>query len=137
MRHALGLVGDAEPDLDQVEQTHPQWVTFWQEAHAALGGPAYWRQLLREMWPMWMTPHDYAEAEFRRISAPTLVLLGDRDETIPVEDAVALYRLLPRAELAIVPAADHLFPRTRGRLYEEVVLDFLIRHGGEGGVDPA
>jgi pimeloyl-ACP methyl ester carboxylesterase len=83
MRQVLGLVGDAESDLDLVEHTHPQWIAFWQAAHAALGGPDYWRQLLQEMWPMWMTPHDYAEADFRRITVPTLVLLGDRDETIP------------------------------------------------------
>ena len=48
------------------------------------------------------------EEDFRRITAPTLVLIGDRDETITVEDAVALYRLIPGAELGVLPAASHL-----------------------------
>ncbi len=64
---------------------------------------------------------------------PTLVVVGDRDEAIPVEGAVQLYRLIPGAELAVVPDADHFLPLRRGRLYEEVVLDFLLRQGaGEG-----
>lgn len=132
MRSLMGLVGDREPDLGRVAQTHPQWVAFWQEAHVALGGPDYWQELVRALWPMWTTPHSYTEADFQRIVAPTLVVLGDRDETIPVEDAVTLFQLIPGAELAIVPAADHLFPLTRGRVYEDVVLDFLTRHGTEG-----
>jgi pimeloyl-ACP methyl ester carboxylesterase len=132
MRQLLGIKGESEPDVDRVEQTHAEWVAAWREAHAALGGPDYWKTLLRQMWPMWMTAHDYSEADFQRITAPTLVLLGDRDETVPTEDAVELYRLIPGAELAIVPAADHLFPRTRQPFYEAVVLDFLVRHKSEG-----
>ncbi len=135
-RTLLGLVGDGAPDVDAVAQTHAAWVAYWQQAHAALGGPEYWKTLLRQMWPMWMTPLDYAEADFRRIAVPTLVVLGDRDETIPVEDAVALYRAIPGAELAVLPAADHLL-QGRRRLYEDVVLDFLLRHSGEGGVPPS
>ncbi len=132
MRRMLGVAGDGEPDLDRLAQTHGEWVAYWQEAHAALGGPEYWKTLVRQMWPVWMTPLDYAEADFRRITAPTLVLLGDRDETVPVEDAVALYRLIPGAELAVLPAADHLLDGRR-QLYEDLVVEFLLRHGGEGG----
>lgn len=129
MRQMLGLVGDDAPDVDRLEQTHPGWVSYWQQTHAALGGPEYWKTLLRQMWPMWMTALDYTEEDFRRITAPTLVLIGDRDETVTVEDAVALYRLIPGAELGVLPAASHLL-EGRGHLYTELVLDFLSRHGG-------
>jgi pimeloyl-ACP methyl ester carboxylesterase len=44
--------------------------------------------------------------QIRSIRAPTLVLLGDRDVVRP-EHGVALYRLLPDAELAILPDTDH------------------------------
>ncbi len=133
MQQMLGLVGDDAPDVDRLEQTHPGWVSYWQQTHAALGGPEYWKTLLRQMWPMWMSPLDYTEEDFRRITAPTLVLIGDRDETITVEDAVALNRLIPGAELGVLPAASHLL-EGRGHFYEELVLDFLSRHGGEAKV---
>jgi len=44
--------------------------------------------------------------QIRSIRAPSLVLLGDRDVVRP-EHGVALYRLLPHAQLAILPDTDH------------------------------
>lgn len=44
--------------------------------------------------------------QIRSIRAASLVLLGDRDVVRP-EHGVALYRLLPRAQLAILPDTDH------------------------------
>ena len=44
--------------------------------------------------------------EMRSIRVPALVLQGDRDVVRP-EHAVAMYRLLPNAQLAILPNTDH------------------------------
>jgi pimeloyl-ACP methyl ester carboxylesterase len=44
--------------------------------------------------------------EMRSIRAPALVLQGDRDVVRP-EHGVAMYRLLPNAQLAILPNTDH------------------------------
>lgn len=131
MRQMLGLVGDDAPDLEILERTHPDWVAYWVETHAALGGPDYWRRLIRQMWPMWTTPLGYTEEDYARITEPALILTGDRDETILVEDAVALYRLVPGAELGVVPAASHLL-EGRDEVYNALMLDFLARHGTEG-----
>ncbi len=124
----LGAAG-GEPDLDRLERALPELVAFWREAHRSLGGPDYWKALLRQLWPLWATPLDATEADFLRIAVPALVVVGDRDEAIPVEEAVVLCRLIPGAEFAVVPAADHFFPANRGRLYTEVVLDFLLCQG--------
>jgi pimeloyl-ACP methyl ester carboxylesterase len=43
----------------------------------------------------------------RTITAPTLVLNGDADVVRP-EHAVALMRLLPHAQLAVLPGTDHM-----------------------------
>jgi len=45
--------------------------------------------------------------QMQSIQAPTLVLSGDRDLILP-EHAVRLFRLLPHAQLAILPGADHM-----------------------------
>jgi pimeloyl-ACP methyl ester carboxylesterase len=126
MRQMLGLVSDDTFNLTQLAETHPGLVSYWQAAHAALGGSEYWKTLLQQMWPMWTTPLDYTEADFQRITAPTLVLIGDRDETILVEDAMELYRLIPGAELGVIPAASHLL-EGRGPLYGALAVDFLLR----------
>lgn len=44
----------------------------------------------------------WSDADIRSIRAPTLVVIGDRDVVKP-EHAVRMYRLLPRARLAILP----------------------------------
>jgi pimeloyl-ACP methyl ester carboxylesterase len=48
----------------------------------------------------------WSPEQIRSIRSPTLVLLGDRDVVRP-EHGVALYRLLPHAQLGILPDTDH------------------------------
>jgi pimeloyl-ACP methyl ester carboxylesterase len=43
----------------------------------------------------------------RSIAAPTLVMIGDADIVRP-EHAVELFRLLPHAQLAVLPGTDHM-----------------------------
>ena len=78
--------------------------------------------------PMWTTPFDYSAEALARIAAPTLVLVGDRDEILPVEEAVELIRRLPAAELAVIPDADHgAFFAAKVRPFQSAMLDFLSR----------
>lgn len=49
---------------------------------------------------------DVPAEKLRAITAPTLVIGGDRDVVLPAH-AVELFRLLPRAEVAILPNTDH------------------------------
>jgi uncharacterized protein len=52
--------------------------------------------------------HDgYAVA--RGISIPTLIIHGDADTTVPVQQSVKLAPLLKKGELEIIPGANHLF----------------------------
>ncbi|HVV53114.1 MAG TPA: alpha/beta hydrolase, partial [Polyangia bacterium] len=50
--------------------------------------------------------HDLPEAALGRIAVPSLVMVGDRD-VMSVEHAARLARLLPHAELAVLPGAGH------------------------------
>jgi pimeloyl-ACP methyl ester carboxylesterase len=49
---------------------------------------------------------DIPAESLRAIAAPTMIVNGDRDVTRP-EHAVEMFRLLPHAQLAILPATDH------------------------------
>jgi pimeloyl-ACP methyl ester carboxylesterase len=49
---------------------------------------------------------DIPEASLRAIAAKALVMVGDRD-VMSVEHATRLARLLPHAELAVMPGAAH------------------------------
>jgi pimeloyl-ACP methyl ester carboxylesterase len=49
---------------------------------------------------------DWSPQEVAAIAAPTLIIVGDHDVVRP-EHAVELFRLLPHAQLAILPNTDH------------------------------
>ncbi|MFW5914207.1 MAG: alpha/beta fold hydrolase [Thermoplasmatota archaeon] len=60
------------------------------------------------------------------IDIPTLVMAGDRD-IIYLDHSIDFYRGLPRAELSIVPGADHLLLRRRADIVNPQIIDFLTR----------
>jgi pimeloyl-ACP methyl ester carboxylesterase len=66
-----------------------------------------------------MTPNDLAAIPCR-----TLVMLGDDDEVI-FEHALALYRALPVAELAVIPGTSHGLLVEKPELCNTMIIDFL------------
>jgi pimeloyl-ACP methyl ester carboxylesterase len=122
------VFGDEDsPDVDTAlfARNHPDWATWLEQIY----GADNWKPLLAAIRPMWVTPLDYAPEEFAQVVAPSLVLIGDRDELVPVEEAAAMYRLLPTAELAMVPGADHgAFFSAKVVPFQSVMLEFLERH---------
>ena len=88
------ILGAAElPDVDteQFERDNPEWAASLQRDH----GQEQWKTLLKQIKPLWNATLNYTPHDFARVVAPTLLLIGDRDGFVPVEDAVAMYRLLP------------------------------------------
>lgn len=122
-----GFEGPGEVNLDQIQRATPEYIEMLREAHSPQGSE-YWKELLTGISTMWLTPLNYTDEDFRKISATMLILIGDRDQFIAVEDAVAMYRLIPNAELAVVPDADHSLPRTRIDTFSDTVMEFLTRN---------
>jgi pimeloyl-ACP methyl ester carboxylesterase len=98
-------------------------------AHTA-EGPDQWRTVVAA----WLAVGDHAHAEdlpepedLRRIQVPTLIVHGDRDRFFPVEIPVELYRLLPDAELCVLPQAGHGVKWERPEWFNAITLDFLAR----------
>jgi pimeloyl-ACP methyl ester carboxylesterase len=126
----FGAADSPEEDAALVERNHPGWAEWLREIY----GPEDWPAILGRVRPMWTTPFDYPAQALARITAPTLVLLGDRDEVLPVEEAAELYRRLPAGELAVVPGADHGdFFVARAGLFQAPMLDFLRRQDARPG----
>jgi pimeloyl-ACP methyl ester carboxylesterase len=100
----------SEADLDRFEQRHPDFVADRKLLHAHQGED-HWRRLLLQIWPMLKDPFQgadgYRTEDLRAMHAPTLLLIGDRDEFIPVEETVELFRLLPDARLRVEPNLGH------------------------------
>ena len=106
------------------------------------GGEEQLRAIVQQSAEMYLVGYDRMTrgqiARFvERIAEPTIVVVGDQDEFVLVEEAVELYRWLPNAELAILPATSHLRPLFEPAMFVCAVTDFLRRHQLRPGLDTA
>jgi pimeloyl-ACP methyl ester carboxylesterase len=60
----------------------------------------------------------------RSVAAPTFVIVGDADVMRP-EHAVELFRLLPHAQLAVLPGTDHMALMRRAAWLAPMITEFL------------
>jgi pimeloyl-ACP methyl ester carboxylesterase len=63
-------------------------------------------------------------ADLGKVPCRTLVMFGDDDE-VRLEHAIALYRALPDAELAVIPGTSHGLMVEKPELCNTIVVDFL------------
>jgi pimeloyl-ACP methyl ester carboxylesterase len=69
------------------------------------------------------------ELDVEQLELPVLVSVGDSDELIPVEEALDLFKALPKAQLAIFPDTNHPIQSVRDHVAIPFVKDFLNRLG--------
>jgi pimeloyl-ACP methyl ester carboxylesterase len=51
--------------------------------------------------------------DLRSIQAPALIMIGDADQVVRLDHVVQMFRLIPHAQLAVLPGTDHFAPLTR------------------------
>ena len=89
-----------------IGQKLPQFAKTLEERHA----PDDWKTVLQKTGVMLaemgaynpLLPGDYSE-----IGCPVLLMLGDRDKMVTLEETVEVYRKLPDAQLAVLPGTPH------------------------------
>jgi pimeloyl-ACP methyl ester carboxylesterase len=117
MRQILGGSPDAtEPDPDAAargfeasEQMRAMFELMKRDQDGGQG-EGHWREYLRLSWERCTQPPGYTYADLAKITVPTLIFVGDRDDFCSVEQAVAAYRQLADGELAILPGHGHYIP---------------------------
>ncbi len=86
--------------------------------------PEQWDQLIRDLGVMYNQMVYVKQDEIRAIKAKTLVMAGDRDPT-RMEHFVEIFKLLPDAQMAVVPGCGHVIFRCKPDLSIRMVSDFL------------
>ena len=117
-------IGMAE-GLDELSADAPEMGMFRAMYEAASpDGPEHWPIVVGKMVEMYRAEPDIPIEDLERISAPTLVLVGD-DDFMTLEHTVELYRAIPNSELAVVPGTSHAHFMEKPSLVNRLVLDFL------------
>lgn len=111
-------------DPDKILTEDPKFAEMLQKIHGER-----WRNLLREAASFMKNkkPESLSEEYLRHADFPVLVSVGDRDNLIPLEEAVRFYRSLPKGELLIMPNTRHSIKSVREDIFVPLILDFFRR----------
>lgn len=129
---AMGVNGPGDVEFNTIKEVYPEFIEAAIGLHSSVYGADYFEKvLLVNISKMWTNPKEFLGEKISRIQEPTLVIQGDRDEAIPLEDPVRIYRLIPNAELAIVPGADHMSCISQPERITGIILDYVKRLDSE------
>jgi pimeloyl-ACP methyl ester carboxylesterase len=86
--------------------------------------PAKWPALVGKIKNLMLETPDLSPDDLQKVRAPTLIMIGDQDIVLP-EHAVEMYRMVPRAQLAVLPGSSHFAPIERSDWIASMVRAFF------------
>ena len=122
-----GFISPGEVNYEIFEKQAPEdWEERLRTAHHDTRSE-YPRILLSMLARLWWTPLEYTDEDFQKITSPVLILVGDKDDVIPLEETQELAGKIPQAELVVIPGAGHNEVIVSGGVFLDRALDFLDR----------
>jgi pimeloyl-ACP methyl ester carboxylesterase len=113
-RQMLGGSPDAtQADPEAIARTceqAPQFRTLCERAqsdHDGAQGTGHWLTVIGQTFDRITETPGYTFEDLGTVTAPTLILIGDRDHFCTVEEGATAYRSLQDGELAVVPNTGH------------------------------
>jgi pimeloyl-ACP methyl ester carboxylesterase len=76
--------------------------------HDSAQGAGHWKAVVAQTFDRITQPHGYTVDDLHTITAPMLILTGDRDPFCTVEEGAAAYHALQAGQFAVLPDAGHL-----------------------------
>jgi pimeloyl-ACP methyl ester carboxylesterase len=125
------------PEITAAEQDDPRLPTqeefaAWQAAYEAVApDPGHFFPFLERMQPVVHEWAGWTADQVRAITAPTLLVIGDRD-FVRLDHAAEMLDLFPDARLAVLPGTRHTEVMDRSEVLRALVEPFLA----EGSAQP-
>jgi pimeloyl-ACP methyl ester carboxylesterase len=67
-------------------------------------------------------------ADFSAITTSCLIMLGDRDKMVTLDETIAVYRALPKAQFSILPGTPHALDQVNMRVMATMLSEFILSH---------
>jgi pimeloyl-ACP methyl ester carboxylesterase len=125
-------------DAESIERESPEFAAELARRHDVHHRPGYWRELLGQIRENVEREMTWTEDDLRRIPTPTLLVMGEADFALSLEQMLEMRRSIPHSEMLILNHADmdgldnHRVQATRPEVVGPVMLEFLGRHAGTG-----
>lgn len=111
-------------DPERIEREEPAWAAQLDRRHTPAQGPGGWKRLLRTIASDTATQDLLTPGQLRAARVPALVVVGDRDVFVPVDQAWRLHRQLPDSRLFVVPGSGHVVTVTQPSLLTQAAIAF-------------
>jgi len=108
---------------ESFRKSQPMLVRRYDEASP--DGPAHFPVVFEKTKRLWLTEPDIQKEELAKITAPTLVMAGDRDAIIP-EHTLELFKSIKGAQLSVIPGTTHFLLSEKPATANRVILEFLL-----------
>ncbi|MBS1587841.1 MAG: alpha/beta hydrolase [Bacteroidetes bacterium] len=111
-------------DVDKIEAKVPAFAKALKERHA----PNEWKEVLAKTADMLRRlgeDNALKLADYATIQTPALLLLGDRDKMIGLEETVAVYKALPNAQMGMLPNTQHPIEQVDAELLAYFIKRFV------------
>jgi pimeloyl-ACP methyl ester carboxylesterase len=127
---ALGLVtigASVAGDASRVPQIlSGPWPLDLINLHHHVGdGPDYWQRLRIALAHDWANNLLLTDTQLRQITCPTLICHGDRDRVSMLDEALHLYRTIPRSQLFVAPGSGHQLQLEKPQLFIDAMDAFV------------
>lgn len=120
-------VGRRLMDPERIDRDDPAWARELAARHDPIQGPGAWRRLLPAIVADVATQPLLTPADLRSIDAPALIVVGDRDPFVPVEQAAGLARQVRDGRLLVMPGVGHDGIRGATPVLHAALTDFYRR----------
>jgi pimeloyl-ACP methyl ester carboxylesterase len=123
-------------DAAALERESPEFAAELARRHDAHHYPGYWRDLVAKVRANVENELAWTEADLSRIPVPTLLIMGEADFALSLQQMLEMRRSIPNSEMLILNhagmdgLANHRVQFTRADLVGPVILEFLARHAG-------
>jgi pimeloyl-ACP methyl ester carboxylesterase len=110
-------------DADAIEAKVPQFAQMLKTRHSALG----WREVLIrtcQMIAQLGASNMLTEEVLKAIQHPIRIAVGDRDSTVSVEESTRVFRVLPNAQLEVLPGTLHPIDKVGAERVAALITDW-------------
>ena len=98
---------------------------FVKARKAIMPQPERWNDFVEKLKNAWIQPAYVEKSEIQKLKSPILMICGDRDQYVSLENYAKIYRAFDNAQISIVPNSDHVVLFSRPDLVEDNILTFL------------
>lgn len=123
-REPRASVGRTAMDPQRIASREPAFASTLSRRHDAGQGVGAWQRLMPAIAADIAAQPLLTPAELHRIDCAAMIVCGDRDPFVPVEQAAALARQLPSGHLFVAPNCGHEVPARRPGLFNEAISGF-------------